>query len=69
VTCICRDSNSRAPADLQTRQSSPDDVHTGTVQGSVTSCYEVGCFFGAMFAFFVGERMGRRKMMQLGGKF
>jgi sugar porter (SP) family MFS transporter len=32
----------------------------------VTSCYEVGCFFGALFAFFAGERMGRRRVMLLG---
>ncbi|CAK9783331.1 hypothetical protein CC85DRAFT_268494 [Cutaneotrichosporon oleaginosum] len=49
-----------------TRQNGPNDVHTGTIQGAVTSCYEVGCFFGAMFAYFVGERAGRRRMM-LGG--
>lgn len=49
-----------------TRQSSPTDVHAGTVQGSVTSCYEVGCFFGALFAYFMGEKMGRRRMMILG---
>jgi sugar porter (SP) family MFS transporter len=49
-----------------TKQDGPNDVHTGTVQGTVTSCYEVGCFFGAMFAYFVGEKAGRRRMM-LGG--
>lgn len=49
-----------------TKQSGPNDVHTGTIQGTVTSCYEIGCFFGAMFAYFVGEKAGRRRMM-LGG--
>lgn len=49
-----------------TKQSGSDDVHHGTIQGTVTSCYEVGCFFGALFAYFVGERAGRRRMM-LGG--
>ena len=44
----------------------PDDVHTGTIQGTVTSCYELGCFFGALFAYFTGEMMGRRRMMLLG---
>lgn len=29
--------------------------------------YEVGCFFGALLAFFIGEKMGRRKMMMTGG--
>ncbi|KAK1923146.1 hypothetical protein DB88DRAFT_336144 [Papiliotrema laurentii] len=50
-----------------TRKSNKNDVHAGTVQGSVTACYEVGCFFGALFAFFAGEKFGRRKMMALGG--
>lgn len=49
-----------------TRKSSNTDVHTATVQGTVVSCYEVGCFFGAMVAYFIGERAGRRRMM-LGG--
>jgi sugar porter (SP) family MFS transporter len=56
--------NNEFPA---TRQSSPDDVHAGTVRGSVTACYEVGCFFGALVAYFIGERFGRRKMMLGGG--
>nr|ODN82374.1 monosaccharide transporter [Cryptococcus depauperatus CBS 7841]ODN96004.1 monosaccharide transporter [Cryptococcus depauperatus CBS 7855] len=43
-----------------------NDVHAGTIQGTVTSCYEVGCFFGALFAYFCGDRMGRRRMMLLG---
>lgn len=30
---------------------------------SVTSVYELGCFAGAIFAFFFGERLGRRKMI------
>lgn len=41
-------------------------MHAGTVQGSVTSCYEVGCFLGALFAYFFGERMGRRRVMLMG---
>jgi hypothetical protein len=52
----------------QTRSSGPDDVHGGTIQGTVTAIYEVGCFFGAMFAYFFGERLGRRHMM-LGGAY
>lgn len=51
-----------------TRKASNTDVHTATIQGTVVSCYEVGCFFGAMFAYFVGEWAGRRRMM-LGGAF
>lgn len=50
-----------------TKQHAVDDVHGGTIQGTVTAVYEVGCFFGAMGAFIIGERMGRRRMMLLGG--
>lgn len=50
-----------------TWQRDPNDVHTGTVQGTVVSVYEVGCFFGALLAFFIGEKLGRRKMMIIGG--
>ena len=52
---------------FQTKQVNPNDVHAGTVQGTVTSVYEVGAFFGALLSFFIGERMGRRKMMLVGG--
>ncbi|WWC72735.1 uncharacterized protein I206_106699 [Kwoniella pini CBS 10737] len=55
-----RQFNTEFPA---TKQHDVNDVHAGTVQGSVTSCYEVGCFFGALIAFFIGDKMGRRKMM------
>ncbi|WVQ86255.1 hypothetical protein IAT38_008423 [Cryptococcus sp. DSM 104549] len=52
--------NTEFPA---TKQKDKNDVHGGTIQGTVTSCYEVGCFFGALFAFFAGDRLGRRRMM------
>jgi MFS family permease len=50
----------------QTLASGPDDVHTATIHGTVTAVYEVGCFFGAMGAFFIAEPLGRRRMMWLG---
>ncbi|TXT05971.1 hypothetical protein VHUM_03732 [Vanrija humicola] len=49
-----------------TRAVGSNDVYHSTIQGSVTACYEVGCFFGAMFAYFFGDRLGRRRMMLLG---
>ncbi|AFR97888.2 monosaccharide transporter [Cryptococcus neoformans C23] len=55
--------NTEFPA---TYQHDVNDVHAGTVQGTVTSCYEVGCFLGALFAYFFGERMGRRRVMFMG---
>jgi len=50
----------------QVYQESPDDVHAGTIQGTVTAVYEVGAFAGAIMSFFVGDRLGRLKMMWIG---
>ncbi|KAJ5161308.1 hypothetical protein N7492_006700 [Penicillium capsulatum] len=33
---------------------------------TVTAIYDVGCFFGAIFAFTIGERLGRKKAVLLG---
>lgn len=49
-----------------------DPEHTGSqhwssvYQGGITSCYEIGCFFGALFAMFRGDRFGRRPMIIIG---
>ncbi|CAN6657443.1 hexose transporter Hxt13p [Trichomonascus vanleenenianus] len=40
--------------------------HATVVQGAVTSCYEIGCFFGALFALFRGERIGRKPLVLAG---
>ncbi|GMF08141.1 unnamed protein product [Ambrosiozyma monospora] len=40
--------------------------HVTILQGAVTSCYELGCFFGALFAMKYGEKYGRRPMIILG---
>ena len=34
--------------------------------GTVTAIYDVGCFFGAIAAFSLGERLGRKKTILLG---
>ena len=39
--------------------------HTSLV-GTVTALYDVGCFFGAVAAFSIGERLGRKKSILLG---
>lgn len=49
-----------------TRQSGPDDVYHGTIQGTTTAIYEVGAFFGAVSSFFIGERLGRVRMVLIG---
>ncbi|KAL9068627.1 MAG: hypothetical protein Q9161_006065 [Pseudevernia consocians] len=39
--------------------------HTSLL-GTVTALYDVGCFFGAIAAFSLGERLGRKKSVLLG---
>ncbi|KAF2091332.1 general substrate transporter [Saccharata proteae CBS 121410] len=39
---------------------------SSTLQGTVVALYEIGCFFGAIFTFMFGERLGRRKCILLG---
>lgn len=40
--------------------------HATVVQGAVTACYEIGCFFGALFALVRGDRIGRRPLVIIG---
>lgn len=40
--------------------------HATVVQGAVTSCYELGCFFGALCAMYFGGRYGRKKLIIFG---
>ncbi|EHA56883.1 sugar transporter STL1 [Pyricularia oryzae 70-15] len=39
---------------------------SASLQGTVVAIYEIGCFFGAIAALFIGEPLGRRKMIMLG---
>ncbi|PKS06200.1 hypothetical protein jhhlp_007517 [Lomentospora prolificans] len=39
---------------------------SASLQGTVVAIYEIGCFFGAIFAFMFGEAMGRKKCIMLG---
>ncbi|KAL7626472.1 hypothetical protein AAE478_003244 [Parahypoxylon ruwenzoriense] len=41
--------------------------HNATMQGLVTAIYEIGCLMGAMFILGVGDILGRRRAMMLGG--
>ena len=43
-----------------------ESLHATVVQGAVVSCYELGCFFGAIFTLFYGERTGRRPLVIYG---
>ncbi|ETS74271.1 hypothetical protein PFICI_14137 [Pestalotiopsis fici W106-1] len=37
------------------------------MQGNITALYDIGCVFGSIICYFVGERLGRRTMLMLGG--
>ncbi|KAI6899016.1 general substrate transporter [Hortaea werneckii] len=39
---------------------------SSSLQGTVVAIYEIGCFFGAGFTLFAGEKLGRRWMIMLG---
>lgn len=39
--------------------------HT-TVLSTITAIYDIGCFFGAIIAFTIGEWLGRRKSILIG---
>ncbi|KAG7833700.1 hypothetical protein KL943_003808 [Ogataea angusta] len=47
-----------------------DTTDTGhgssSLQGTVVAIYEIGCFFGALFSFALGEQLGRRWSIMLG---
>lgn len=51
----------------------PDDAtpsysqHVNVLRGAVTACYEIGCFFGAIFTLIFGERIGRTPLLVAGG--
>jgi MFS family permease len=34
--------------------------------GTVTAIYDIGCFFGAILAFVIGDPLGRKKSIMLG---
>lgn len=44
----------------------PPKSNATVIQGAVTSCYELGCFFGALFVLFRGERIGRKPIITAG---
>ncbi|RAQ76556.1 sugar transporter [Aspergillus flavus] len=37
------------------------------MQGNITALYDIGCVIGSIVSYFIGERMGRRTMLMLGG--
>lgn len=49
-----------------TKKKSDDDRHATVVQGAVTACYEIGCFFGAIFVLLAGNYTGRKPLIVSG---
>lgn len=41
--------------------------HVSVIRGAVTACYEIGCFFGAIFTLWMGEKIGRTRICLAGG--
>ncbi|KAK9852944.1 Sugar transporter STL1 [Penicillium brevicompactum] len=41
--------------------------HVSVLQGAVTACYELGCFFGAIFTLMFGQKTGRTPILVAGG--
>ncbi|TKA22909.1 hypothetical protein B0A50_07848 [Salinomyces thailandicus] len=41
--------------------------HVSVIRGAVTACYEIGCFFGALFTLGFGETIGRTRLCLAGG--
>ena len=44
-----------------------DSEHVAVLRGAVTACYELGCFFGAIFTLMYGQRIGRTPLLVAGG--
>ncbi|PMD65982.1 putative MFS monosaccharide transporter [Hyaloscypha bicolor E] len=44
----------------------PGNNHIATIQGISVASYNVGCFVGAVITIFIGDLLGRRKMIFLG---
>ncbi|KAJ5964884.1 uncharacterized protein N7479_004760 [Penicillium vulpinum] len=45
----------------------PSEEHyINVIRGAVTSCYELGCFFGALFSMFFGDKLGRTRLIFMG---
>ena len=40
--------------------------YVNVIRGAVTACYEIGCFFGALFSMFFGEWFGRTRLITTG---
>jgi sugar porter (SP) family MFS transporter len=55
------------PLDIPDNASQSYSAHVSVLRGAVTACYELGCFFGAIFTLIWGERIGRTPLLVSGG--
>lgn len=45
---------------------SPDYIHASTIQGITVGSYNLGCLTGAVMTIWLGDMLGRRRMIFLG---
>ena len=55
------------PAKTDPSYSAAYSQHVSVLRGAVTACYELGCFFGAIFTLIYGEKIGRTPLLVAGG--
>ncbi|KAK1141142.1 sugar transporter-like protein [Aspergillus melleus] len=51
---------------MPTDPTDAEDRHINVLRGAVTACYEIGCFFGALFSMFFGDKIGRTRLIMMG---
>ncbi|GAV54312.1 hypothetical protein ZYGR_0AL00440 [Zygosaccharomyces rouxii] len=49
-----------------TKSHGDHDRYASVIQGAVTACYEIGCFFGSLFVLFFGDGIGRKPLIVFG---
>ncbi|GAV49403.1 hypothetical protein ZYGR_0P00460 [Zygosaccharomyces rouxii] len=49
-----------------TKSNGDNDRYASVIQGAVTACYEIGCFFGSLFVLFFGDAIGRKPLIIFG---
>jgi sugar porter (SP) family MFS transporter len=52
--------------EMPTNATKGQEHYINVIRGAVTSCYELGCFFGALFSMFFGNSLGRTRLIFIG---
>lgn len=58
--------NSFSRLKMPDNPSESEKHYINVIRGAVTACYEIGCFFGALFSMFFGEKLGRTRLIFAG---